>query len=115
VKLNGKLTLGENARIMAACSSPTAALMHDLANHVLPPKQDGFTQPQLFFIGYAQIWCQNTRDAKARRRAVVDPHSPGEFRVNGVIQNTPQFQQAFRVKPATGWWLRKPAGSGRPS
>jgi putative endopeptidase len=98
VKLNGKLTLGENAADNGGLQLAYAALMHDLANHVLPAKQDGFTQPQLFFIGYAQIWCQNTRDPEARRRAVVDPHSPGEFRVNGVIQNTPQFQQAFSCK-----------------
>ena len=72
--------------------------MHDLANRVLPKPKDGFTPEQLFFLGYAQMWCQNTADAESRRRAIVDSHSPGEFRVNGVVQNMPQFQQAFSCK-----------------
>jgi predicted metalloendopeptidase len=98
VKLNGKLTLGENAADNGGIQLAYAALMHDLANRVLPEAKDGFTQAQLFFLGYAQIWCQNTTDAEARRRAVIDSHSPGEFRVNGVLQNTPQFRQAFSCK-----------------
>jgi putative endopeptidase len=98
VKLNGRLTLGENAADNGGVQLAYAALMHDLANRVLPKNDDGFTQAQLFFLGYAQIWCQNTTDAEARHRAVIDPHSPGAFRVNGVIQNTPQFQQAFSCK-----------------
>jgi putative endopeptidase len=95
VKLNGRLTLGENAADNGGTQLAYAALMHDLANRVLPKTEDGFTQEQLFFLGYAQVWCQNTTDAQARRLAITNPHSPGEFRVNGVVQNMPQFQQAF--------------------
>jgi predicted metalloendopeptidase len=98
VKLNGSLTLGENAADNGGIQLAYAALMHDLANHLLPKTADGFTQEQLFFLGYAQIWCQNTTDAQARRLAITNPHSPGEFRVNGVVQNLPQFQQAFSCK-----------------
>jgi endothelin-converting enzyme/putative endopeptidase len=98
VKLNGRLTLGENAADNGGIQLAYAALMHDLANRVLPKTADGFTQEQLFFLGYAQIWCQNTTDAESRRRAIVDSHSPGEFRVNGVVQNMPQFQQAYSCK-----------------
>jgi endothelin-converting enzyme/putative endopeptidase len=98
VKLNGRLTLGENAADNGGIQLAYAALMHDLANHVLPKTADGFTQEQLFFLGYAQIWCQNTTDAQARRLAITNSHSPGEFRVNGVVQNSPQFQQAFSCK-----------------
>jgi endothelin-converting enzyme/putative endopeptidase len=97
VKLNGQLTLGENAADNGGLHLAYAALMNDLATHTLP-KSDGFTQQQLFFIGYAQIWCQNTNNPEARRRAIVDPHSPGEFRVNGVLQNSPEFQSAFSCK-----------------
>jgi endothelin-converting enzyme/putative endopeptidase len=98
VKLNGQLTLGENAADNGGLHLAYAALMNDLATHTLPKTQDGFTQQQLFFIGYAQIWCQNTTDAESRRRAIIDPHSPGEFRVNGVLQNSPEFQSAFACK-----------------
>jgi putative endopeptidase len=98
VKLNGKLTLGENAADNGGLQLAYAALMHNLANHVLPKTVDGYTQAQLFFLGYAQVWCENTKDAELRRRAIIDPHSPGEFRVNGVLQNSPQFQQAFSCK-----------------
>jgi putative endopeptidase len=98
VKLNGRLTLGENAADNGGIQLAYAALMHDLANRVLPKPVDGFTQEQLFFLGFAQMWCQNTADAESRRRAIVDPHSPGEFRVNGVVQNMPQFQQAYSCK-----------------
>ena len=98
MKLNGQLTLGENAADNGGLHLAYVALMNDLATHTLPKTQDGFTQQQLFFIGYAQIWCQNTTDAEARRRAIIDPHSPGEFRVNGVLQNLPEFQSAFACK-----------------
>jgi putative endopeptidase len=98
VRLNGRLTLGENAADNGGIQLAYAALMHDLANRVLPKTADGFTQEQLFFLGYAQVWCQNTTDAQARRLAITNPHSPGEFRVNGVVQNMPQFQQAYSCK-----------------
>jgi putative endopeptidase len=98
VKLNGRLTLGENAADNGGLHLAYAALMNDLATHTLPKSDDGFTQQQLFFIGYAQIWCQNVTDTESRRRAIIDPHSPGQFRVNGVLQNSPEFQSAFSCK-----------------
>jgi endothelin-converting enzyme/putative endopeptidase len=98
VKLNGRLTLGENAADNGGLHLAYAALMNDLATKTLPKSDDGFTQQQLFFIGYAQIWCQNVTDAESRRRAIIDSHSPGQFRVNGVLQNSPEFQSAFSCK-----------------
>jgi endothelin-converting enzyme/putative endopeptidase len=97
VKLNGRLTLGENAADNGGIHLAYMALMDSLANHVLPPK-DGFTPAQRFFLGYAQIWCENTTPESARNQAMTNPHSPGEFRVNGVVQNLPEFQQAFSCK-----------------
>jgi predicted metalloendopeptidase len=44
------------------------------------------------------VWCQNVTDEDARRRAQIDPHSPGEYRVNGVVSNMPEFRQAFGCK-----------------
>ncbi len=97
VKLNGKLTLGENAADNGGIHLAYMALMDRLAGHVLP-KQDGFTPQQQFFLGYAQIWCENTTEQSARLSAATNPHSPGEFRVNGVLQNLPEFEQAFSCK-----------------
>jgi predicted metalloendopeptidase len=97
VKLNGKLTLGENAADNGGVRLAYMALMDSLAGHVIE-KTDGFTPQQQFFLGYAQIWCQNTTEQASRARAVTDPHSPGEFRVNGVLQNMPEFGDTFSCK-----------------
>ncbi len=97
VNLNGKLTLGENAADNGGIHLAYMALMDHLAGKVLP-KEDGFTQQQLFFLGFAQVWCENATDASARARAVTDPHSPGQFRTNGTVQNMSEFQQAFACK-----------------
>jgi len=97
VKLNGKLTLGENAADNGGIHLAYMALMDTLAKHTLPAK-DGFTPPQQLFLGYAQIWCENVTEQAARMSAQTNPHSPGEFRVNGVVENLPEFQQAFSCK-----------------
>jgi len=97
INLNGKLTLGENAADNGGMHLAYMALMDSLAKH-MEGKLDGFTPQQQFFLGYAQIWCQNTTEQAARVRAATDPHSPGEFRTNGVLQNMPEFQQAFSCK-----------------
>ncbi len=97
VNLNGKLTLGENAADNGGIHLAYMALMDHLATKILP-KEDGFTQQQLFFLGFAQVWCENSTDASGRARAITDPHSPGQFRVNGVVQNMQEFQTAFSCK-----------------
>jgi predicted metalloendopeptidase len=61
-------------------------------------KIHGFTPEQRFFLGYAQIWCENSTPESSRQRAVTDPHSPGRYRVAGVVRNMPEFQQAFSCK-----------------
>lgn len=96
VKLKGKLTLGENAADNGGIHLAYMALMRELAANMIPnSKIDDFTPQQRFFLGYAQIWCENTADASARVRAMTDSHSPGMFRTNGVVQNMKEFQQAF--------------------
>src|SRR5438552_5769392 len=52
-------------------------------------------QAAFLFLGWGQIWCQNRTPEASRMRAVVDPHSPGPYRVNSVMSNTPEFQEAF--------------------
>lgn len=96
VHLNGKLTLGENGADNAGVRLSYLAMMQALQEgSVGADKEDGYTPQQRFFLGYAQVWCQNVRPEEARQRAYTDPHSPGEFRVNGVVQNMPEFRQAF--------------------
>jgi endothelin-converting enzyme/putative endopeptidase len=94
VKVNGRLTLGENTADNGGLRVAYMALMERLKGQE-PAKVDGFTPEQRLFLGFAQIWCQNQTDESARLRAMTDPHSPGRYRVNGVVQNMPEFQKAF--------------------
>jgi predicted metalloendopeptidase len=99
VKLKGKLTLGENAADNGGIELAYMALMRDLADKTIPDNRlDGFTPQQQFFLGFAQKSCENVTDAYARVLANTDPHSPGQFRINGVVQNMREFQQAFSCK-----------------
>jgi putative endopeptidase len=99
VNLKGKLTLGENAADLGGIHLAYMALMRDLADKTMPnTKLDSFTPEQQFFIGYGQIWCENTTDAHARVAAGTDSHSPGQFRANGVVEDMKEFQNAFACK-----------------
>jgi endothelin-converting enzyme/putative endopeptidase len=97
VHLNGRLTLGENTADNGGVRIAYMALQQDLKDK---PKEkvDGFTPEQRFFLGYGQIWCQNVTPENSRLRATIDPHSPGQYRVNGVVSNMQEFQQAFGCK-----------------
>ena len=97
VHLNGKLTLGENTADNGGLRLAYMALMHELAGKE-PQKIDGFTPQQRLFLGYGQIWCNKMRPEAARQLALTNPHSPGQFRVIGVVSNMPEFQQAFGCK-----------------
>ncbi len=61
----------------------------------------GFTPAQRFFLSYGQIWRGNAREEELRRRLTVDSHSPGRFRVNGVLANLPEFWRAFDIPEGT--------------
>ena len=97
VKLNGRLTLGENTADNGGLKLAYMALTEIIGNTSVKPI-DGFTPQQRFFLAYGQIWCQNVTDQEARKRVLTDPHSPGEWRVNGAVQNSAAFQQAFGCK-----------------
>lgn len=62
------------------------------------PQNAGFTQEQQFFISWSQVWRNLIRDENALQRLITDPHSPGEFRVDGPLMNLPEFHAAFGVK-----------------
>jgi putative endopeptidase len=97
VKLNGRLTLGENTADNGGVKLAYMALTNIIGSTPLKPI-DGYTPQQRFFISYGQIWCQNVTDQQARKLAIIDPHSPGRWRVNGVVQNSAAFQEAFGCK-----------------
>jgi endothelin-converting enzyme/putative endopeptidase len=94
VHLNGKLTLGENTADNGGLRLAWMALMEKMRTEALG-EVDGFSPEQRFFIGWAQMWCENRTDEVARLHAKTDPHSPGKFRANGVVSNMPEFAKAF--------------------
>jgi predicted metalloendopeptidase len=96
VKLNGRLTLGENTADNGGLRIALMALQDTLQGKA--EKLDGFTPEQRLFLGFAQIWCENSSAESSRARAMTDPHSPGRYRVNGTVQNMPEFQKAFSCK-----------------
>jgi len=61
-------------------------------------KRDGYTPAQRFFISFGQVWCENRTEQVARVRAKTDPHSSGEWRANGTVQNFDEFGKAFGCK-----------------
>jgi predicted metalloendopeptidase len=94
VHLNGRLTLGENTAdnggVRIALIGPGG---DDQRTERAPARR--LHPEQRLFLGWGQIWCQNETEESAKLRAQVDPHSPGRYRVNGVVVNMPEFQQAF--------------------
>jgi putative endopeptidase len=94
IKMNGKLTLGENTADNGGMRIAHLALMNTLGGKD-PAPIDGFTTQQRFFLGWANVWCQNQTDALKRMLATIDPHSQGKYRVNGTVKNMPEFREAF--------------------
>ena len=101
VKVNGKLTLGENTADNGGLRLAYIAFLADAKRKSidLTQKQDGYTPLQQFFLGHGQSWCGSLRPEQLRLQVQTDPHSPRKFRVNGVVQNMPEFGQAFGCKP----------------
>jgi endothelin-converting enzyme/putative endopeptidase len=108
VKLNGKLTLGENVADNGGLRLAWMALTELMKTKQLPAQLDGLSPQQRFFVGWAQMWCENRTPEVARLRAKTDPHSPGRYRTNGVVSNMPEFATAFSCK-ADAPMVRQPA------
>ncbi len=100
VKVNGKLTLGENTAdnggLLLAYLAYLDRAKKEGVN--LAAKKDGYTAPQRFYIGFAQNYCENSRPEQVRNQVLTDPHSPDHFRANGAIVNQPGFAGAFGCK-----------------
>jgi endothelin-converting enzyme/putative endopeptidase len=99
LKLNGKLTLGENTADNGGARIALMALHEMLKQSPDADKKiDGYSPDQRYFLGIGRVWCQNITPENLRLGVRTDEHSPGRWRVNGVLQNMPEFQQAFGCK-----------------
>lgn len=102
--VNGDLTLGENIGDLAGISIGLKAYINSLDGQQAP-EIDGFTGIQRVFMGYAQVWRGKYREDALRSQLLSDPHSPGEYRVNGIVTNVDAFYEAFDVKPGDEMYL----------
>jgi putative endopeptidase len=100
LKLNGKLTLGENTADNGGLRIAYMALLDTLAEQKesIDEKIDGYTEAQRYFLGFAQVWCENETEQQSRQEVLTNPHSPGRWRVNGTVRNFDQFGKAFGCK-----------------
>jgi putative endopeptidase len=101
LKLNGKLTLGENTADNGGARIALMALKRLIAedrSNQAAQTIDGYTPEQRFFLGFGRVWCEKRRPEYSRMLVSVDPHSPGKYRVDGVIENMPEFEKAWNCK-----------------
>ncbi|MBL1073208.1 M13 family metallopeptidase [Nocardia sp. 2] len=103
-KVNGEFTIGENIGDLGGLSIALEAYKISLEDKDSPVLDD-LTGLQRVFFGWAQVWRTKARKEEAIRRLAVDPHSPPEFRCNGVIRNLDSFHEAFDVKPGDALYL----------
>lgn len=104
LNVNGEFTLGENIGDLGGLSIALKAYNMAL-NGADAEVMDGFTGEQRVFIGYAQAWRSKARDEALRVQINTDPHSPANFRVNGIVRNIPEFYTAFDVKEGDSLYL----------
>jgi endothelin-converting enzyme/putative endopeptidase len=98
VRVNGKLTLGENIADLGGLRLAWEAYQASRRGKPAEAPVAGFSAAQQLFLAHAQAWCQLVRPENARLRALTDPHSPARWRVNGPLSNLPAFQQAFACR-----------------
>jgi putative endopeptidase len=102
--VNGEFTLGENIGDLGGLSIALKAYKLSLDGKE-GPEMDGFTATQRVFLGYGQSWMNKMRNETVRVQVQTDPHSPPEFRVNGVVRNVPEFYEAFNVKAGDSLYI----------
>ncbi len=98
MNVNGELTLGENIGDLGGMAGAYAAYRLSLGGKEAPVI-DGLTGDQRFFLGWAQIWRRLYREPELRKRLMTDPHSPSQYRANGIVSNMDAFYKAFEIKP----------------
>jgi len=97
IKINSKLTSGEDVADLGGTLLAYIA-WREATKELKLEAVGGFTPEQRFFIGFAQWACENARPEELRQNAIIDPHSPGKYRINGIVSDLPEFQQAFGCK-----------------
>ncbi|MEX2132321.1 MAG: M13 family metallopeptidase, partial [Pseudohongiellaceae bacterium] len=102
--IDGRFTLGENIGDVGGLSMAYRAYKLAL-NGEEPPVIDGLTGDQRFFLGYAQVWLAKIRDDALVSQLKSDPHSPAEYRINGVVRNHDAWYEAFDVQPGDALYL----------
>ncbi|MGB5369784.1 MAG: M13 family metallopeptidase, partial [Flavobacteriaceae bacterium] len=104
LNVNGEFTLGENIGDLGGLSIALDAYKMSL-NGSEAPDLNGFTGDQRVFIGFAQTYCNKSRDEALRVQVNTDPHAPNHFRINGVVRNVPEFYSAFKVQDRDSLFL----------
>lgn len=105
-RVNGELTIGENIGDLGGLSIALAAYRIALGRPLdEAPVVDGLTGVQRVLLSWAQVWQSKGRDEEMVRRLATDPHSPNEFRCNGVVRNLDEFHDAFDVTPDDALYL----------
>ena len=103
--LNGALTMGENIGDLGGIEMAYAAYQRYQARHGPAPVINGLTGDQRFFLAFAQAWRSHARDGALRQQVLTDPHSPPEWRVNGVLRNVDAWYRAFNIQPGDRLYL----------
>ncbi len=105
VRINGEFTQGENIGDLSGLTIAYKAYQSTKEGKEAPVI-DGLSGDQRVFAGWAQVWARKYRDEELRKRIDTDPHSPSEFRTNGIVSNMPEFYQAFEVKPEDKMYIK---------
>ncbi len=105
VHIKGRLTLGENLADLGGIETAYAAYRRYVARHGEPPVIDGFTGDQRFFLAYAAAWQGKRREGSLRQQLLSNPHSPEQYRVDGIVRNFDPWYKAFNVQPGDKLYL----------
>ena len=103
--VNGELTLGENIGDLGGLNVSYEAYRLSLDGKEATVI-DGMTGDQRFFLGWSQVWRRLYREPELLKRLITDPHSPSEFRVNGIVRNMDAWYEAFSIKPDAPLFLK---------
>jgi len=105
VHVNGQLTMGENIGDLGGLEMAYSAYRRYVASHGEQPEIDGLTGDQRFFLSWAQVWRGKSRENALREQLLTDPHSPTEYRVDGVVPNIDAWYAAFNITPDSAMYI----------
>ena len=103
--VNGAFTIGENIGDLGGLTIALKAYLNEVGEAAHEVGSDGYTGIQRLFLSWGAVWRGKNREADAIRRLAIDPHSPMEFRANGVVRHIDAFHEAFDVKEGDGLFL----------